>query len=71
MSFYRECRVTYHNWFEGRQPLPVRVAIYDKEGELKEDVAVENKTAIIIKANGTSILAKMERRMGLIGNGLR
>ena len=62
----RECRVTYQNWFEGRRPLPVRVAIFKNE-ELKEDISVENKTAIIIKSNGGAIPAKMGRKMGLIG----
>ena len=63
----RECRVTYQNWFEGRRPLPVRVAILSEDEELKEDISVENKTAIIIGSNGGTIPAKMERKMGIIG----
>ena len=59
--------MSYQNWFDGRDPLPVRVAILSQDEELKEDISVENKSAMIIKENGVMIPAKMERKMGLIG----
>ena len=57
----------YENWFEGRDAHPVRLAIYDQEKNLKEDISVKNETAVIIKKDGNAIPAKMKKRFGLIG----
>ena len=70
--FYsRMCKVVYQNWYEGRDPLPVRMAIFRKneEGEevLKEDVSVKDRSAVIIRSNGGVIHAAMERKVALIG----
>ena len=65
------CKVVYQNWYEGRDPLPVRMAIFRKteagEEVLKEDVSVKDRSAVIIRSNGGVIHALMERKVALIG----
>ena len=67
----RMCKVVYQNWYEGRKPLPVRMAIFRKneagEEVLKEDVSVKDRSAVIIRSNGGVIHAAMERKVALIG----
>ena len=46
-----------------RDPLPVLVSVYNQEGELKEEAVVKDKHGIIILAEGSTIPAKMKRRM--------
>ena len=40
--------------------MPIQIAIYDQEGELKEKTLVKDKGAIIIGKNGSAIRAKVK-----------
>jgi len=62
ISPHMSCEVLYQNWFPGRDPLPVKVLFHNEKGELNEDIPVGNKTAIVIKKNGVTELAKMKRK---------
>ena len=64
--YYRECRVTYHNWRDGTDPKPVRVRINKPGGTPTVDIPVENNAAIIITKE--SMEYAMMRKAGLFGN---
>ena len=63
----RACKITYTNWYDGREPLPIRMELLNEKSEVKEDISVQNKKAVIVRSNGGSLPALMERKMGFFG----
>ena len=54
------CPITYQNWMEGRNPLPLALSLYDEKAHLKEKLVVKDRHAVIITKNGM-IPAKTKR----------
>ena len=42
--------------------------LLNEKSEVKEDISVQTKKAVIVRSNGGSLPALMERKMGFFGN---